>query len=241
MVLDTPQQDKIVESSNTIPIRKHYSDYEATFLILHPFLKKKEGIEVAFETGSWPNKKQILENMIPVSWSKIIECSGLNDIKELDRLLAYLHAARKTADKGGWEKLIDYVNKNDLVVPQVDNYPEILINKTLDCMKQMKYDSVFLYSEYNSTNQTIYNIKDLIDDENGLPESQPRILTPDKKILFETDFDQRFTFLSSDKLVIESLILNIELEGFYCDNKTRLDWSYEEQKDNLIFLDSEER
>jgi hypothetical protein len=240
MILETPIQADKVENDVNNSIREYYAEYEATFVILHPFLKIKEGSSIKFETGNWPTKREIIQNTARLTWTEIINQTQLKDIKELDRLLAFLHCARRTADKEGWIKLMTIVDTNNYVVAQVDNYPDILTDITLELLKSFGYNNIFHYSDI-SDNKISYQIQGIIDNERGLPKSHTRILTPDNKILFETNFDERFTCLSSDRKTTNDIIEKLDLEGFYCNNKTKANWSYEEQNDNLIDWDSEER
>jgi hypothetical protein len=99
MIHPTPIQAVIVERSNWPTIRSNYENYEVTFVILHPFLRIKPGCNIKFEAGDWPTKGQIISYTDQLTWKDIIEKAGLKDIKELDRLLAYLHCARRTADR----------------------------------------------------------------------------------------------------------------------------------------------
>lgn len=239
MELQTPIQAKYVENDGN-SIRQHYAEYKATFVILHPFLKIKDGSDIKFVTGKWPIKDEIVKNTTRLTWTEIVDEAQLNDINELDRLLAFLHCARRTADKDGWVKLMTVIDTNNYVVAQVDNYPEILTNPTLELLKSYGYDKVFHYSDI-SDERTSYDIQDLINEKNSLPESHTRILTPDNKILFETDFDNRFTYLSSDRKTIGDIVERLDLEGFYCNDNTKSYWSYEDQNKNLIDWDSEER
>src|SRR5687768_4138636 len=128
MVHSTPQQAHIVAESTWATIRNGYKNYEATFVILHPFLKIKPGCDISFETDNWPTKKQIIECTDKLTWAAIIDEAALTDIMELDRLLAYLHCDRRTADKTAWQKLMQLVDQKDYIIPQVDSLPEIIIN-----------------------------------------------------------------------------------------------------------------
>jgi len=239
MELQTPIQAKDVENDGN-SIRQHYAEYEATFVILHPFLKINDGSNIKFATGKWPIKDEIVKNTTRLTWTEIVDEAQLNDINELDRLLAFLHCARRTANKDGWVKLMTVIDTNNYVAAQVDNYPEILTNPTLELLKSYGYDKVFHYSDI-SEERTSYNIQDLINDKNSLPESHTRILTPDDKILFETDFDSRFTYLSSDRKTIDDIVERLDLEGFYCNDNTKSYWSYKEENKDLIDWESKER
>ena len=131
MIHPTPEQDNIVESSNWPPIRTAFKNYEVSFVMLHPFLKIKPGYNISFETGNWPTKEHILECTEKLTWKEVIKRSGLNNISELDRLLAYLHCARRTADKEGWIKLKTLLDKNNIIAAEVDYLPCILINSLM--------------------------------------------------------------------------------------------------------------
>ena len=72
MILKTPIQNDIIELDNNPTIREFRSEYESTFVILHPFLKIKDGHTIKFETGNWPSKKQITEQTNPITWTEII-------------------------------------------------------------------------------------------------------------------------------------------------------------------------
>ncbi|MNJ92924.1 hypothetical protein D3C87_105990 [compost metagenome] len=241
MTLETPIQIEIVGNEETETILNYYSNYEASFVILHPFLKIKDGHDLKFERpNNWPTKKQICESTIPIGWSKIVQDAGLNDIKELDRLLAFLHCAHRNADKKSWIKFITSINRNGYIISQVDCFPEILTNRTLKKLKDLGYDEVYHYSDISDTKK-LFKVDNLIDSEEALPEPQTRLLTPDKKILFETDFDDRVTYLSSDKKIIEEIVSTEGFEGFYCNNNTKPYWSYEELTGETIDWQSKER
>jgi hypothetical protein len=240
MILETPIQAESVENDDFVSIRDDFPEYEATFIILHPFLKIKVGSDITFESGKWPSKVEIIQHTTRLTWSDIVIQAQLKDIRELDRLLAFLHCAWKNADREGWIKLKTVLDLNNYIEAQVDRYPEILTNLTLELLKSYGYSNILLYSDITST-RTSYKIQDLIDSPRGLPEDNPRILTPDDRILFQTNFDMRFTYLSADRKTIDDIVRKLDLEGFYCNDSTKIYWSYEEQKTNLIDFHSEER
>ena len=241
MILETPVQAKEVEENlKSTPIREEYAEYEETFIILHPFLKVKDGHNIRFDTWKRPTKNDIFLGTMPVNWSEIVAQANLKDIKELDGLLAYLHCARWEADRDAWLKLMRYIESTKLIVAQVDEYPPVLINPTLELFKSMGYAHVLLYSDISDVKNS-YFISDLIERGNSLPESCARVLTPDHKILLTTDSDARFSYLSSDRATLKYIIDKLDLEGFYCNATTRHGWSYQVQTENVIDWSSPER
>jgi hypothetical protein len=240
MIHPTPMQDEIVEKSSWPTIRSAYKGYEATYVILHPFLKIKPGCDIKFETGNWPTKEQIIRCTDKLTWAEIINEAELIDIKELDRLLAYLHCARETADKTAWQKLMQVVGRKDYVVPQVDFLPEIITNSLFESIKALGYGQVSVFSEFGDFERN-YDINEIIMSKERVLNVHARVATPDNRVLIATDFDQRFSYLSSTKELLNDLIQRADLEGFYCDEATRPDWSYIEQKENIIDWKSPER
>jgi hypothetical protein len=238
MLHSTPTQDKTIESSDEQPIRTLFKDYETTFVILHPFLIAKPDCNIKFEMP-YPNKRQIIDCALKIAWQQILEQTGLENIKQLDQLLAYLHCARRTADKTNWEKLMKVIHTNNYGVPQVDNFPEIITNDLFTSIKLLGYYQVNIISEMTGVDKVI-DIDEILSSDEELP-LVSTITTPDKKILVATEFDQAFSYLSSTKEVVKKLINDADLEGFFCNDTTRQGWSYVEQKKNIIDWSSKER
>jgi hypothetical protein len=240
MILKTPVQAEGIENSKSIPIRHVYADYEETFVILHPFLKVKNGHTLRFDVWKRPTKNEIFQATLPISWSEVVAHAGLKDIKELDGLLSYLHCGRFEAKKEAWLKFMAYIDMAKLRVPQVDDYPSVLINPTLAVFKSLGYEDIFIRSDVDDLNIS-FSLPKLIETENEILPSCARLLTPDKKILLATDSDMRFSYLSSDKATLKSIIDRLDLEGFFCNSTTQANWSYELLIDNKIDWHSPER
>lgn len=239
MVLNTPIQSRFIQYSDSETIREKFAEYEETFIVLHPFLKIKEGQLITFKYPNWPNKNEIYDKTVPVSWSEVIEKANLKDIKELDALLAYLHCGRREADRRAWLKFMRYVKKSKLIIPQVDDYPSVLLNPTFDLLISLGYQNILLYTDIDDS-QVARNVTELLLSEDRLP-ANARILTPDNKVLITTDFDDRFSYLSSDRETLKLIIDKLDLEGFYCNSSTKPGWSYSLLTGGKIDWDSPER
>jgi hypothetical protein len=116
------------------------------------------------------------------------------------------------------------VDKNNYIVPQVDSFPEILINDLTNALRSMGYDHLIEYSEFEEF-RCNHILESILKSKKGDFWAHARILTPDKNILIVTDFDQRFSYLSSTKEIITKLIMELELEGFFCNESTHANWS----------------
>jgi len=161
MILSIPIQSELVEKDNSAPIRQAFSNFENTFVILHPFLKVKNEFDFLFDYYKRSNKKDILNSCDGITWTEIIKRAGLQDIKELDRLLAFLHCARRTADKIGWLKFIKVIQSNNYEPAQVDEYPAILTDPTLELLKQIGYNEIIIYFDTDEK-KVLYKTQDLI-------------------------------------------------------------------------------
>lgn len=236
MIYETPEISnevkKYLDSDNYFgrPILKNYPNFQDCFVCFHPFLQIKEGNNdyIKFVTGNWPNKTAIEKHCEPVSWKEIIRLTGINDIKSLDRVLAFYHRAYRFAERSEYKKLTSFLEKEmiNIILPQVDTLSEIIENSLLRKIQSIGYDSVFMYSDYEDK-EKLYAIKDLIADSNRL-RCHVRIETSDSKILIAQDFDQRFTYILGDKPLLTNIIESIDLEGFFCNQETPASWSYYE-------------
>jgi len=240
MVHQTPKQDDIIEHSRIPTIRSAFKEYETTFVILHPFLKIKPHYSIKFETGNWPTKKEIITCTQNITWTEIIQGAGLQDISELDRQLAYLHCARRTADRQGWIKLMTLLDKNNIIPAEVDYIPESLTNPLMLAFKALGYSTVNefeltgdLRKEHTIDNVLLSEKLDFI--------YVATVQTPDKKIVLTTGFDERFTYLSASKETVATIIEEASLEGFYCNETTRSIWSDKLQTEDIIDWSSPER
>jgi len=184
MVLNTPIQSRFIQYSDSETIREKFAEYEETFIVLHPFLKIKEGQLITFKYPKWPNKNEIYD---------------------------------KT----------------------VDDYPSVLLNPTFDLLISLGYQNILLYTAIDD-NQVARNVTELLLSKDRLP-ANARILTPDNKVLITTDFDDRFSYLSSDRETLKLIIDKLDLEGFYCNSSTKPGWSYSLLTGGKIDWDSPER
>lgn len=234
MIYKTPEISddikKYLQAGNyqSTSVLNFYSDFQDCFVCLHPFLKIKEGYaeRIKFETGHWPDKVEIESYCEQISWNEIIRLTGMRDIKSLDRALAFYHRAYRFAERKEYEKLKRLIEKErlDIIPPQVDKLPEIIENKLLQKLQLLGYNNVFVYSDIQAKKQ-LTSIEEILSDRNGLP-FHVRMETPDSQILVVQDFDQRFTYLLSNKTLLLDIVESLDLEGFFCEQDTPRSWSY---------------
>lgn len=232
MIFETPIQSeglyKLIEGADNPrdwPIRKHYPGFESTFLLFHPFLriKKGHGDLIKFETGNWPDKKEISKHCDLIKWSDIIKQYGFKDIGSLDRAIAFYHRATQHNDKDSYEILINALKEKSLIPPQVVNFPEILENKVLEHLAQNGIDNLYCYSDFDDVEQS-FSIYELIKGD-GLT-FHLRLENKEKQFLIVQDFDQRFSYIFGNREFVGKMVAELDLEGFYCDDKIIEAWSF---------------
>lgn len=234
MIHNTPKlSEEVLQSLHSgkhrdLPILINYPGFNECFVALHPFLKiKTENNEhLNFESNKRPNKFEIVANYNPLTWQEVIKLTRIKDISSLDRALAFLHRAYSYVERTEYYKLMRLLLKDrlDILPAEVDEIPKIIENKLLYFIRSLGYDEVLVYFDISS-NKEMVNIDKLISNEIVLP-SQPRVETPDSKVLIATDFDQRFTYILSEKDILQKFIESVNLEGFFCNKKTPESWSY---------------
>ena len=239
-IVETPTQSeevlKFIDSKNPWdwPIMKRYPGYEKCFLAFHPFLIVSEGgqnIKIPYQR--FPKKKEIVENYKRLKWNKFLEISKIKDIKALDDCLAFYHGARRFTDKNEFKKLIN-ITENDnyaIIEAQVDCFPGILENDLLNFFIKKGYSQLYVYDDINDEKELCDITKLFTRELNDI--HHIRIETPDSKVLVVVDLDDRFTYFLGNEHNLIDLTKQLDLEGFYCDNLTASDWSYEIIEDSL--------
>ncbi len=240
MILETPIQSEIVLNEKLSSIRNQYIEFEATFVLLHPFLQfeNEELLKSFFNRKSNSNSIQNISN---ITWTEIVARTGIKSIKDLDQSLAYLHCARQTACKSEWIKLMSFIEKHTtILVPQVDFFPEVhtkpLIKKLLELNQGLLIETDRMTGEEKLVN--LAQFEGLI---RSFCDNIYSVTTLDNSIKFDTNFDQRFSYISANRVMLESLIKDLNWEGFFCDMNTVDDWSYQGEPIDSINWSSPER
>ena len=234
MIYNTPKlSEEVLQSLHSgkrrdLPILINFPGFNECFVALHPFLKiKTETNEhLNFKSNKRPDKFEIVANYNPLTWQDVITLTGIKDISSLDRALAFFHRAYAYVERTEYYKLMRLLLKErlDILPAEVDEIPKIIENKLLYFIMSLGYNELLVYSDIYS-NKEMVNIDRIISNQIVLP-SQPRVETPDSKVLIATDFDQRFTYILGEKDILENFIESVNLEGFFCNKETPESWSY---------------
>jgi hypothetical protein len=203
-------------------------NFPCCFVAFNSFLQAKE--DYIIPEDRFPSDSEIVDHFTTLSWNEVLKITGLEDIKSLDRSLAFFHTERRIADRNEYKKLKDFLDKNeDTVIPAyVDDICPITLIKILEYISNNGYSEImissFIESEYKN-----YKIVDIIKEINIVP-SEVRIQLLDINLKIVQDFDQRFFCIHGNNQDVIEMVKTLELEGFYADKNTPFCWSWDEKK-----------
>jgi hypothetical protein len=203
-------------------------NFPCCFVAFNSFLLAKE--DYIIPEDRFPTDPEIVDHFTILSWNEVLKRTGIEDIKSLDRCLAFFHTERRKADRDEYKKLKDFLDKNeDTVIPAfVDDICPITLMKILEYISNIGYNEILISSLIESENKK-YKIVDLIKEINIIP-SEPRIELLDINLKIVQDFDQRFFCIHGNNQNVTEMLKTLELEGFYANKNTPFCWSLDESK-----------
>lgn len=203
-------------------------NFPCCFVAFNSFLQAKE--DYIIPEDRFPSDSEIVDHFTTLSWNEVLKITGLEDIKSLDRSLAFFHTERRIVDRDEYKKLKDFLDKNeDTVIPAyVDDICPIILIKILEYISNNGYSEIMISSFIESENKN-YKIVDIIKEINIVP-SEVRIQLPDINLKIVQDFDQRFFCIHGNNQDVTEMVKTLELEGFYADKNTPFCWSWDETK-----------
>ncbi|MBB2483265.1 DUF2711 family protein [Bacillus sp. APMAM] len=214
-------------ANEDIPIKEFYKGvYQEIFIFYHPFIKPKTIDYALFNPDTFPSKNEILKNCEMVSWGDFLKISGIKNLKQLDIGLRTLIMGlnKKFANEYVAEVIQRTCEENQIVPPVEGTFPEFLMNKILYNIKKIGYEWIWCGDEF-CTERKLEYIDDLIESEHIFCNQPINLFTHDNKILITTHWDSHFSLICSDKETVGKIVDLCQLEGFYCDEYTKIYWS----------------
>jgi len=202
-----------------MPIKEFYKGvFEEVFVILHPFLKHK---------GSTNNINPSSEK---VTWKQFLSLSGIGNYKQLDiGLRTRIKSLKKEYEDEKTASIIEKICRENLIVePQEGMLPPVIMDDLLKGLQTVGHDWIWIGDEFCTERKLVY-INDLMND-NHLLDQRKNLFTHDHSILITTPWDSHFSLLCSNRETVGKLVNLCELEGFYCTDKTKINWSTSSDK-----------
>lgn len=211
-----PDDGKILDFYN--------GQFDAVYLLLHPFIKLTSLDKTRFCPESYPSKKEILAGSVPVNWTEVVKLASLSNIDEVDIGLRTGIGGLKTevANKEYADAVDRLEESTDIIRPVDGEIPELLQNLLFESIQEVGNEWLWVGDEFGLERKLVW-----IDELKGDYPLPPHgnLFTPDKSILLTTHWDSHFSFLCSSREIIEKVLNFAHFEGFYCDESTEVYWS----------------
>jgi hypothetical protein len=222
----SPETIELVKNNDIELIMEDH--FPCCFVAFNSFLKAKEGYIIPDDR--FPTDFEIVNHFTTLSWNEVIKITGIEDINSLDRSLAFFHTERRKADRDEYEKLKNFLDKNeDTVIPAfVDDICPITLKRIFEHLSDCGFSEI-LVSSLIETDKIKYKISDLLNNVSVLP-SEARIELIDINLKIVQDFDQRFFCIHGNEKEVTEMVKVLDLEGFYADKNTPFCWSWDESK-----------
>ncbi|WP_430787553.1 DUF2711 family protein [Virgibacillus flavescens] len=209
-----------------MPIKEFYKDeFEEVFIIFHPFIKPKTIDFELFIPDTFPDGNAIIEHCDRIKWKEFLKISGIKDYRQLDIGLRTLIASlNKYANEKLAKQIDDVCNEKKIVPPVVGSFPAFEMKDILQYLKEEGYDWLWCGDEF-CTERKLEYVEDLIAGKIEFLNNPINVFTHNNEILLTTHWDNHFSMLCSDKSTTRKIVESCGLEGFYCNEKTEIDWS----------------
>lgn len=223
-----PKEYRAVTSpSYNLKVFDYWGDcYESVFIMLKPFFRFKPASfynldKIIQERSNWDI---IIQNECePVKWQEIIEAGVLSDFREIAEGLTYYSEFQKNKIK-----LEMYCEAHQLLYPYEDTFSPFQVDIIQNCFRYLDYKEFFLGPEFPAIEEYPASDEEIRLDINAKSANllhSKNIYPLDRKILFSSAFDMHYSFICSERKILEALQQEFKMEGFFCDANTTTWWA----------------
>lgn len=225
-VLPTPEKFASCPYDEKI-LQFYEGQFEAVYVLLHPFLESATLDLERFCPEKWPTKQEIIAGCTPINWQEILRLTGLPALSDIDvglrTSIGGLHKDRSNQQAA--DKLNSLSKELSIIHPSEGDLPPLLENRVFEAIRKLGYDWLWIGDEFGKERK-LHWIEDLIG-QDAIP-SHGCVFTHDHKLLITTHWDSCCSFLCSSKDLIERILSSEPFEGFYCTPNTEVYWGLNE-------------
>lgn len=221
-VLPTPEKFASCPSDGKV-LSFYEGQFEAVYVMLHPFLKPTSLDIERFCPDKWPTKQEIIDHCAAISWQEMITLTNLSSLADIDiGLRTSIGGIKKELSNiEAADELYSLTEKMGLIHPTEGQLPPLLENRLFSAIKKIGHHWLWVGDEFG-TERKLQWIDDLIEKDEIPPHGC--VFTHDHDLLVTTHWDSHCSFLCSSKEVIEKIQSEECFEGFYCTPKTEVYW-----------------
>ncbi len=197
--------------------------FNSVFIAYHQCYKPDNIPMSKFEGDDFPTNAEIRSGCTAISWAEIISKVSLNTPSEMDvGLRTHIGGLKRQFENKAFSDAIRQFSKETSIsIPDEGCICPFVEGKLLSALHELGYEWLWVGDEFGIERRLKWIEDILIKDE--LPYSACSY-TPNKKILIATHWDSHCTFICANNKLLTSLINKAEIEGFYCDERTKVYW-----------------
>jgi len=181
----------------------------------------------SFDNEDYPSDDEIFEQGESISWQEIKRDCNFGQVGEINKALkTSIGAYRPVFNRMDLaNKLSDYVLSNQFYFPVNGAFNVLSKKQIYRSFKFLGIHQLTIEQEFSQGHKTIH-LEHFTEKEfcNTIAYKDYYIYDTNKKLLFAVDWDNFFFLICADRKTIETLVENMEFEGFYCDEHTRGNW-----------------
>lgn len=206
--------------------------FEAVYIQLHPFIKAVSINTEQFCPATYPGRSTIVKNCLPVSWAEVASKARLPSLAAVDVGLRTMIRGLKPqfSNQEYADRIESLVESDQIQYPPEGCFSDLLHDNVLQAIQDLGQDWVWVGDEFG-TDRKLYWIEDLKGQDNKATAGHCNVFTPDKSLLWTTQWDSHFSFLCSSNRTLATIQEKYKFEGFFCTPSTEVYWS--------VFPDSE--
>ena len=185
---------------------------------------EESGLDVErFCPETWPKKHEILDGCSAISWQETLGLTKLTSLSDIDvGLRTRIGVLKKDlSSQEAADNLNSFSKELDIIPPTEGDLSPLLENRLFSAIKKLAYNKLWVGDEFG-TERKLHWIEDLIE-KDEIP-SHGCVFTPDHRLLITTHWDSHCSFLCSSRELIEDILSEEAIEGFFCTPKTEVYW-----------------
>lgn len=200
--------------------------FDSVYVLLHPFIRPIAISKELFNPSTYPERTSIVEGCKAVCWSEILDCLGLPSLAAVDvGLRTQIGGLKASVANDKFASAIDSLyDIHGVVPPDEGRFSDLLHDLVLQGFQNAGYQWVWVGDEMG-TERKLHWIDDLKGSNQVITGGHCNVFSPDKKILWATHWDSHFSFLCGSHEILETLVQQMNFEGFFCDTNTEVYWS----------------
>ncbi len=187
----------------------------------------------SYENDEYPKDETIFENAKIVSWEEVRTGANFNDYAELYKALkTSIGSYRAIFERANLrEKLNIFTEREKIFHPTEGNFEVLSKIEIYNVLKSLGKNEITVVDEFYETekelNLNFISLKEFVE---KVESKDYYIYAKDRSVLFTIEWDSFFYLICSDKKIINEILKNSKIEGFFCTSKTKHTWEWKEEE-----------